>query len=212
MEELNKYLLETLPNREDWMIDLEQYAEEHGVPIMEPVSMNFIEQLIKLKRPKRILEIGTAIGYSALRMQTAYSQTYVTTIERNEEMYSEAISNIKRMNKEDQINVLLGDAIEVIENLYDQDESYDFIFIDAAKGKYKEFFQLVQPLVNEETVIVCDNILFRGYVANRKQVESKRLKKLADKIDQFNRWLMEQSEYSSTIIPIGDGLTMSVKK
>src|SRR5699024_11673920 len=100
--------------------------------------------------------------------------------------------------------------LEKITSLYTNDVLYDFIFIDAAKGKYQEFFELVQPLVKKDTVIVCDNTLFKGYVADEHKLDNKRLHKLARKIRSFNEWVMKQEEYHSSIVPIGDGLTISI--
>lgn len=211
MTNIQNYLLDNLQERTDWMYDLEKYAKNHRVPIMEPVSMNFLTQLVKLYKPEHILEIGTAIGYSALRMKNAHKDVKITSIEREQTMYEQAIKNIKSYDNDNNIDVILGDAIDEIKKLYNNKTKYDFIFIDAAKGKYKEFFELVQPLTSKEAVIVCDNILFRGFVADPELAESKRLKKLAKKIDHFNKWLMEQKDYSSSIVPIGDGMTISVK-
>lgn len=211
-EELNAYLLHTLPTEEPWMVELRKYASAYHVPIMEPISMNFLTQLVRMKQPKRMLEIGTAIGYSALRMANACSDTSITTIEKDEEMYEQAIKNINQFDKYEQIDIKHGDAIEVIQSLYKANHTYDFIFIDAAKGKYQQFFELVQPLVSDDVMIVCDNILFRGYVANPSNTDNKRLQKLAKKISNFNDWLMMQENYHSSIIPIGDGLTISIRK
>src|SRR5699024_8116715 len=108
-EELNNYLLHTLPRDAHWMKELQRYAIEHHVPIMEPVSMNFLTQLVRMKQPKRILEIGTAIGYSALRMADACPTTSVTTIEKSEEMYEEALKNIMRFDERQQIKIKHGD-------------------------------------------------------------------------------------------------------
>src|SRR5699024_6552259 len=97
-----------------------------------------------------------AIGYSALRMADACPTTSVTTIEKSEEMYEEALKNIMRFDERQQIKIKHGDAIEVIQSLYKDDHTYDFIFIDAAKGKYQQFFELVQPLATDDVMIVCD--------------------------------------------------------
>lgn len=212
MKELNNYLLHTLNKRADWMEALENDAKINRVPIMEPVSMNFLTQLVRMQQPKNILEIGTAIGYSALRMLDACPSTRITTIEKNEDMYEQACTNIETYNKQQQIRPILGDALQAIEALWEEQTTYDFIFIDAAKGKYKQFFELVQPLVHEKTIIVCDNILFKGYVADEHKMDNKRLQKLAKKIRAFNEWLMQQEKYHSSIVPIGDGLTISIHK
>src|SRR5699024_9691158 len=113
-------------------------------------------QLVRVKQPQSILEIGTAIGYSALRMNEAYPSAKITTIEKNKDMYHRALNNIQLHDKLQQIKVIHGDAIEVI-NKFKKDTIFDFIFIDAAKGQYKRYFEAVQPFLQREGMIVCDN-------------------------------------------------------
>jgi|SRR5690606_22905869 len=212
MDSVTEYLQQTVPKRKKWMIELESYASEHQIPVMEPVSLHFLTQLVRMKKPKTILEIGTAIGYSALRMNDAYSLTKVTTIEKNETMYQRALENIKRQDKESEIELIFGDALEEINLLALNNRTFDIIFIDAAKGQYKRFFELVQPLLKKDGIIICDNILFRGYVADESKVNNKRLQKLAKKIRDFNEWLTSNEHYHTSIIPIGDGVSISIKK
>jgi|SRR5699024_9298615 len=211
MDSLNDYLLASLPKAEDWMISLEAYAKNHRVPIMEPVSMNFLAQLVCIKRPQRILEIGSAIGYSALRMHHAFPSATIMTIEKNKKMCLLAEENIKKMNKENEIEVLCGDASDMIDLLSAKGNSFDFIFIDAAKGQYKRYFELVQPLIERNGIIVCDNILFKGYVADATKDDNNRLQNIGEKVRGFNEWLMQQKEYHTSIVPIGDGLSISLK-
>lgn len=211
MDKLKNYLLELTPERNDLMCSLEQYANKNGVPIMEPVSMDFLTQLIRMHQPSTILEIGTAIGYSALRMHEVQPTATITTLEKNTHMYETALANIKSQNKEASIKVIHGDALETIDQLVAKDEKYDFIFIDAAKGQYERYFTSVQPLTKEQSTIVCDNILFKGYVADASKNDNARLQQLANKIRDFNYWLMEQTNYHTTIIPVGDGVSISVK-
>lgn len=212
MDKVSQYLLEHIPERSGFFTSLEQYAKENRVPIMEPVSMNFLTQLVTIKKPKTILELGTAIGYSALRMHEAYPLTTITTIERNEKMFQIANENIRKANKSHHIRVILGDALNVIEKFIQHNETFDFIFIDAAKGHYQRFFTDVQPLLNDEGMIVCDNVLFKGYVVDEEKSDHVRLQKLAKKIRDFNDWLVTQSNFHTSIIPIGDGLSVSVKR
>lgn len=211
MDKLSQYLLEHIPERNETFQKLEEYARTHRVPIIEPVSMNFLTQLVKMNRPKQILELGTAIGYSALRMLEAYPLATITTIERNEEMFQIATRNIENADKSDRIQMILGDALEIIQQLSNEQRKYDFIFIDAAKAQYQRFFTNVEPLLNDGGIIVCDNVLFKGYVANSSKANSRRMENLATKIRLFNEWLMAQSNYHTSIIPIGDGLSISIK-
>src|SRR5699024_3239735 len=113
--------------------------------------------------------------------------------------------------KQDDIQILLGDAIEVVQELVTEGNKFDFIFIDAAKGQYKQFFTEVEALLETKGIIVCDNVLFRGYVADESKNDNIRVQKLATKIRSFNDWLIKQPHYHTSIIPIGDGLSISVK-
>ncbi len=211
MDSVKQYILNSLPQQEKWIETLEEFANVNRIPIMEPISMGFLTQLVRIKKPQSILEIGTAIGYSALRMQQAYPLTKITTIEKNPKMFELATKHIDEQGKSEHIHLILGDALEAIKDLVAQDEKFDFIFIDAAKGQYKNFFELVQPLLQNEGIIVCDNILFKGYVADESKVDNLRYKKLANKIRQFNQWLLDHEEYQTSILPIGDGITVSTK-
>lgn len=212
MEKLTNYLVETLSGRSDWMIALEAYAKAEQVPIMEPVSMNFLTQLVRMYQPEKILEIGTAIGYSALRMHDVNPGASIVTIEKNEQMYHTAKKNVEEQVKTGQIEVIHADALIYMEELVLANKKFDFIFIDAAKAQYKRFFLLAEKLLHKQGIIVCDNILFKGYVADETKADNPRLQKLAKKIATFNEWLMEQEAYHSSIVPIGDGMTISIKK
>src|SRR5699024_3426550 len=184
-------------------------ADNKNVPSMEPESMAFVKQLIRLKRPEAILEIGTAIGYSAMEMLHAHSSAKIISIERDEHRYKQAQLNIKKYQKENSIRLIHGDALDVLKDL--QGEQFDVVFIDAAKGKYKEFFKLVQPLLNDEALIISDNVLLKGYVAGTTDTNS-RYKKLAKKIHNYNTWLFGLTDYDTSIVPIGDGVAISIKK
>lgn len=211
MNKLEDYLMHHLPNREEPLLELEAYAESNGVPIMDPVSMNFLTQLVRIHQPETILEIGTAIGYSALRMADAHPSAMITSMERNTHMYELATKNIQATEKASNILLKQGDALDIIHELIVEGKQYDFIFIDAAKAQYQRFFELVQPLTRDKTIIVCDNILFKGYVVDETKVEQKRLQSLTKKIQAFNTWLVKHPDYHTSIIPIGDGVSISVK-
>lgn len=207
---LNQYLLNTLPRVEEWVAEIEEQAEKDHIPIMDKISMNFLEQLISISKPQRILEIGTAIGYSALRMLEAYPSTSIVTIEKDEYRYKLAVENINRLQKQTSIKPILGDAREEMSRFALQNERFDFVFIDAAKGEYQQYFELARPLLMEEALILSDNILFRGYVANIDEPLQK-YKNITEKIRAYNEWLMDLPDFRTTIVPIGDGLAISQK-
>src|SRR5699024_3465818 len=212
MQKTQKYLEQLIPKSNDFMCSLEQYASEHRVPIMEKEGIHFLSQLIRLQQPDTILELGTAIAYSALRMHEAAPNAHITTLERNDEMVAIARKNVQLAEKEHAIKIMHADAFDALEQLTNEKKQFDFIFIDAAKGQYKKFFTLVEPLLADKGIIVCDNVLFKGYVVDTTQTDNKRLQKLAKKIDTFNQWLMANESYQTSLIPIGDGITISMKK
>jgi predicted O-methyltransferase YrrM len=209
-EKLHSYIEELVQNRSDLFEEMEQYARTHQVPIMELSGIETILQILRIAQPKKILEVGTAIGYSALRMATALPDTTIVTIERDSERYTVAEEYIKRANKDHQISIIKGDALE-IEPLVETFGLFDAIFIDAAKGQYKKFFEMYSEYLGEQGLIITDNVLFKGLVCED-TIESKRLRSLVSKIKDFNKWLMEHPEYDSVIIPVGDGVAISKKR
>ncbi len=204
------YLNKTLDEPSEHIQQLQQYAEAHHVPIMEPLGMEFLEQIIRLKQPERILEIGAAIGYSAIRMAQSFPQSEIVTVEREEKRYHEAVKNIKDAGLENRITVLLGDALENADTLQSYGP-YDVLFIDAAKGQYQRFFELFTPSLTKDGVIISDNVLFKGYVAENPNDGSNKAK-IARKIEAYNEWLIQHPEYKTTIVPIGDGVAISTKR
>lgn len=189
--------------------ELEDYAEKNNVPIIEKKSIAFIMKYIKDHNVKSILEIGSAIGYSAILMASASHDTFVTTIERDENRYRECLKNIKKCNLDKRINVVFQDALDV--NL-SEDNKYDLIFIDAAKGQYTRFFEKYKYFLSDNGTIITDNIKFHGLVGNRDNIESKDLRSLVGKIESYIDFLKDNSEFNTTFYDIGDGLSVSTWK
>lgn len=209
-DKLQTYLLNTLPTEKEWVKNMQEQAKAEYIPIMDNVSIHFVMQLIRITKPKRILEVGTAIGYSALRMLEAYPAAEIITIEKDDYRYSEAMKHITLQKKQDYIQAIHGDALELLSSL-PSTEPFDLIFIDAAKGKYREFFELVSPLLAEEGIILTDNVLFRGYIAGTTEIEHK-YRNMVQKIKDYNKWLIELSHFTTSIVPIGDGLAISYRQ
>jgi len=209
-EQINLYLTNLLPQQEDWVVQMENKGEKEWIPIMDPLSMNFLMQQIRLAKPKRILEIGTAIGYSALRMLEACPSVSIVTIEKDVNRYEEALNNIKQIDKQEHIKVVHGDAKEVMQDFISEGDRYDFIFIDAAKGQYKSYFHLADQLLSLHGVIACDNVLFKNYVIQPERA-SKRHVKIAEKLRDFNEFLSNHPDYTTSIVPVGDGIAISLK-
>nr|WP_143155590.1 O-methyltransferase [Ornithinibacillus halophilus] len=210
-KQVKTYVESHLPIVDKWVVEMEDQAKKGHIPIMDPIGMNFLLQLIRLNKPQQILEIGTAIGYSALRMLEANPNGQIVTIERDDVRYNQAIENINRQKKHNSIKVIHGDALEEISKLNENGDRFDCIFIDAAKGQYQRFFELASPLLTNNGFIVTDNVLFRGYVAED-NFEHPRYKKMVEKIKTFNNWLHNHPDYVTTIFPIGDGVAVSYKK
>ncbi len=207
---LEQYLIDTIDTKPEWVNELEEYALKNNVPIMEPLGIDFLMQLIRLKKPNKILEIGTAIGYSALRMVEAFPETSIVTIERDKNRYEEALSNIKKIDKKNKITVIFGDALEETNRIKEQ-APYDLLFIDAAKGQYQRFFELYSKYLTEDAVIISDNVLFKGLVTDS-SIENERSNSIAKKVYKYNEWLINHPSYTTSIIPIGDGVAISVKR
>ena len=201
LDNLNKLEFNELDN------EMMEYAKINNVPIIQTEGLHFLRQVIMLKGCKRILEIGTAIGYSSIQM--AKLGAIIDTIEINSDSYNIALYNIKKANLCDKINVYLADALEIDINLLGK---YDLIFIDAAKAQYINFFNKFKVLLNDNGVILTDNLLFHGLVLEKDTIESRNLRQLVKKIDNYNYWLMEQNDFDTTIYNIGDGIALSIKK
>lgn len=191
------------------LLEMEEYAQEKNVPIIEKKSIAFIMKYIKDNNVKSILEIGSAIGYSAILMASSCDDTYVTTIERDEERYMECLKNVKKCGLDKKVNVVFQDALDV--NLA-SDLKYDLIFIDAAKGQYTKYFEKYKYFLKENGAIITDNLKFHGYVGKSKSIESKNLKSLVQKIENYIDYLKENTEFETKFYDIGDGLSVSTWK
>src|SRR5690606_39626873 len=156
------YLYEKLPKRTNLFQEIEQLAKDNHVPIMDPYSMETVLQILRIFQPTKILEIGTAIGYSALRMSDA-TNAQIVTIERDEERIKTAEAYIEKANKSDQIVLLKGDAFDLLNEVRTHGP-FDCLFIDAAKGQYKRFFENFTPFLSNRSLIITDNVLFKGFV------------------------------------------------
>ncbi|WP_396136025.1 O-methyltransferase [Bacillus sp. NEB1478] len=209
--EVNQYIENLIQTRTQHVLQIEKYAKENDVPIMELTGMETLLTYVRLKNPKRILEVGTAIGYSAIRMALTCPTAEIISIERDEERYNIAQQNVAALQLQDKIHLLLGDANE-LQSQVEHYAPYDFIFIDAAKGQYQNFFNHYSSMLSSDGIIITDNVLFRGYVADESGLESRRLRSLVKKIRSFNSYLMQHPDFHSTILPVGDGMMVSMRK
>jgi predicted O-methyltransferase YrrM len=207
---VNVYIESLIGDRNELLTEMEAFAEKENVPIMELAGIETLLQLLRIQKPKRILEIGTAIGYSGLRMAEVLPGTEIVTLERDEVRYQQALGFTGRSRHQDQLDMIFGDALDKVEEVKGKGP-FDAIFIDAAKGQYQKFFDLYTPFLTAEGVIYSDNVLFKGMVAEE-EVENKRIRQMVKKLKRYNEWLMSHPEYQTVIIPVGDGIAVSRKK
>ncbi len=183
---------------------LEDYASKNSIPIMEHDGIEFLLKVIKENNIKNILEIGSAIGYSAIRMCLVNDDIKVTTIERDLKRYNEAVKNIKLFNLEDRINIIYDDAFNV--NL---DDKYDLIFIDAAKSQYIKFFQKFSLNLDKNGLIVSDNLNFHGLTHTSEFIKSRNVRGIVRKLNNYIDFLKENKDFTTTFYEIGDGVSIS---
>ncbi len=192
----------------DIILDMEAYAEAENVPIIERDSIRFISSIIKEQNIKNILEIGSAIGYSAILMAIAKEDVKVTTIEKDEKRYFECLKNIKKAGLEEKIDVVFQDALEI--NL--AGFKYDMIFIDAAKGQYERYFEKFQYYLNDNGIIITDNMNFHGLVGHKEKAQSDNVRRIVEKIEGYIEYLKKHSDFQTDFYDIGDGLSVSIRK
>ena len=205
---VSEYIRSLEQSKESILIEMEEYASINKVPIIEVEVARFLEFLVMLKKPKRILEIGTAIGYSSIIMNRAYPDSIITTIEIDEKNFLKAKEFIKRAGCEKNIDLIYADANDALDFITDE---YDMIFMDAAKGQYISFFEKSIERLNHEGILVSDNILFRGLVAKEKN-NIRRKNTIVKRLKEFLKIITNSDKFSTTIIPIDDGMAICYKK
>ena len=186
--------------------EIEKYAKKNNIPIMQKDGILFLEEYIKTNNIKTILEIGSAIGYSAIRMALIDKKIKIKTIERDEERYKEAIKNIDKFNLNNQIEITLDDALDT-----EIKDKYDLIFIDAAKAQNIKFFEKYKRNLNDDGSIITDNLNFHGLTKEVEKIKSKNLKALVKKINNYKEFLKNNEEFTSKFYENGDGIAISKK-
>lgn len=184
--------------------ELEEYAKEYNIPIMMKDGIEFLCNYIEKNNIESVLEIGTAIGYSAIKMALVSKNIKVTTIERDEERYLLALKNINDFKLQDQIEVIFDDALNVNLN-----NKYDLIFIDAAKGQYINFFEKFKVNLNNNGTIISDNLSFHGLVEGDWSNLSRNVRGIVRKIKNYKDFLDQNKEFKTNYYDIGDGIGVS---
>ncbi len=203
----SEYLSHFADHKDALILEMEKYASKNNVPILDQNSAAFMEVLIKMLKPKRVLEIGTAIAYSSIRIaRNLKKKSVVHTIEKSKDNIALAKEYIKKSDVEDKIMILDGNAADIMPTL---DKKYDFIFLDADKNEYSKLFELSLALLKKGGVIMVDNLLWHGLAAAEKIPP--KFQTSTEFIRNFNKEFMERPELKASIIPVGDGLGIGVK-
>jgi len=203
-----KYISSFRKTGDELTMEMEEYAKENKIPILSWQSAEFIEQLVMMINPKRVLEIGTAIAYTSIKLANRLKKkSMLHTIELSEDNILKAKEFIEKAGIGEKIKLIEGDALNVMPRLK---KKYDFIFIDSDKEDYKRLFDYSMVLLKRGGVIVVDNLLWHGYAAASKVPAN--YKESTNHIREFNRIFIEQPNLKSTILPIGDGLGLGIKK
>lgn len=208
-ERISSYIQSLEQNNSDICMEIEREAIKTNVPIIRKEMESFLKVMLLIKKPKRILELGTAIGYSAILMSNYTNGTaLIDTVENYEKRIPIAKDNIKNANRQDVINIIQGDALEVMKDLK---EKYDFIFMDAAKAQYINYLPEVTRLLNKDGILISDNVLQEGEIIESKFAVVRRNRTIHQRLREYMYELKHSKDFETSIIPIGDGITMSVK-
>ncbi|WP_027701614.1 O-methyltransferase [Metaclostridioides mangenotii] len=208
-EKVEDYIRNTLKDKTGLLKELEDYAHENNVPIIHKEVSDMLNVLLKVQKPKRILEVGCAIGYSSIFFaDTLDGDVEIITAERNEQMIEKAKENFKRAELEDKITILEGDAEE---NLAKVEGEFDMIFIDAAKGQYKLFYDMVIDKLKVGGLLISDNILYKGMIAHDDFVV-RRKRTIVKRMRNYLDFICNCDYLTTSLIPIGDGVALSYKE
>ncbi len=187
--------------------EMEAYAHEHSVPIMEKESVSFLCDWIRKHSIQRILEIGTAIAYSAICMASCDNQISVVSVERDDERYAQAVKNVQKAGLKNRITLIHQDALE-----YEAQGMFDLLFIDAAKAQYLKFYDRYERNIPIGGYIVSDNLSFHGFVEHPEIIRSRHLKQMVRKITAYRDFLTTDEKLDTELINVGDGIAISRKK
>lgn len=203
-DDVKQFILDSINLRmSDKLAELEGYALENHVPIIDKEVQNFISIMLNIHKPKKILEFGTAVGFSSIFMcEQLKGNVHITTMERDEDRIKIAKDNFKKFGYEDNITLIEGDCFDNLDKI---DDKYDFIFIDSSKSHYEKLLNNCVQNLNKNGIIIFDNILYKGMIASDELVV-KRKKTIVKNMRNFLQSIVKDIEYSTSILPIGDGL------
>jgi predicted O-methyltransferase YrrM len=205
-DEVVEYIRALVPARDELLTQMEHTAERDAIPILDLDTMQLFRVLLASLQPATILEVGTAIGYSATVMARACGASIVT-IERNPERAAQARANIRKAGLEQRVTLYEGDAFDILPTLQGP---FDMVFLDAAKGQYPNFLEVVLPLLRDGGVLLSDNIFFQGLVTGPDFVKHK-LRTMVTRLREYNQILASHPQLKTAFVPVGDGLAISLK-
>ena len=208
-EDIVRYMRTHQKQNEGYLAELEAFAHQENIPIIQHEVVAYFRFLMQTLQPKNILEIGTAIGFSALLMAENAPDAKITTLDRNPEMIAFAKENFAKYDTRKQITLLEGDAVDTLSTL---EGEFDFVFMDAAKAQYIHFLPEVMRLMKKGAVLITDNVLQEGDIIQSKYVVRRRDRTIHKRMREYLEVVKNHPELETTIVPIGDGITISVKK
>lgn len=210
-ERIVSYINSLNADNEGVLAEIENEAKTAGVPVIRKEMENFLKVMLAVKKPAGILEVGAAVGYSSILMSmNVDSDCHITTIENYDIRIEQARHNIARAGKESQITLLEGDAMNILKDLPSQE--YDFVFMDAAKAQYINFLPEVLRVMKTSAVLISDNVLQEGSIAESRYAVTRRDRTIHARMREYMYELTHMNELITSIVPIGDGITMSVKR
>jgi len=207
-DHITEYLHLIRRERTGILAEKEKLWRASGLPIAEPEVGDLIEIICSLKQPKRILEIGTCVGFSSLLMSQTVPEAEIITIERNPVMIKDAKINFEQFDIGKKITMIEGDAAKILTEL---DGFFDLVFLDAAKGQYPTYFPQIKRLLSSGGIFISDNVLFNGYVA-KGAPDRHRNKTIVVRLDEYLKMLESDTDFKTVLLPISDGVTLSIKK
>lgn len=207
---ITEYLRDKTTHHNELLHELEDYAEKNSIPIVEPETARFLSVMTEIKKPAKILEVGCAIGYSSILMAEGLADSgKITTIEYNNDMVNLARENIKRAGLSETINVIEADAKDYLAYI-DDDEVFDIIFLDGPKAHYIYMLDECVRLLKKGGLLISDNVLYKGMIADDNHVVRRKIT-IVKRLRRYIDALMEHKQLKTSLLPLGDGVTVSVK-
>jgi len=206
---MEDYIRGLIPDRNGILKEIEDFARENHVPIVQKETGVFLEFMTSMKKPKRILELGTAIGFSSILMyQSSGVEPEIITIERDKNMIELANSNLEKFGLSHKIKIEEGDCLEILEKL---EEPFDLIFMDAGKGHYNHFLPHCLRLLKDDGIIIADNVLFRGMVASEELVKRRKIT-IVKRMRTYLELVTQDENLITSVIPMGDGIAVTKRR